>query len=143
MSARVRTRALVAVIALLGGALASPGCARRTGPPPIADGATCAACGMTAGDRRFACERETAKGWRVYDSIECLIRDGADRAWLADYDTKSLHAAESLWVVKGSFPSPMGGGFAAFADRATADTIAARTAGRVDRLAAFAAGAAR
>ncbi len=96
---------------------------------------------MAAEDLHFACELKTTRGWRVYDAIECLLKDAraerSARAWLADYDSRALHAADSLWIVKGSFPTPMGGGYAAFADRATADTVAARTAGRVDRLVAF------
>jgi hypothetical protein len=96
---------------------------------------------MEMQDLRFACEREVGKGWRVYDAIECLLRDGVatseGRVFLADYDRQALHPADSLWVVRGEFASPMGGGFAAFASLATADSIAAATRGRVDRLAAF------
>jgi len=95
---------------------------------------------MTVSDLRFACERSTEKGWHVYDSIECLLRDRDARGTsvLADYDTKSLHVGDSLWVVHGSFPSPMGGGYAAFSDRAAADTIASRANGEVARLDQFA-----
>jgi len=95
---------------------------------------------MSVEDRRFACERADARGYRVYDSIECLLRDAPGRSgamWLADYDRATLHAADSLWVVRGEFPSPMGGGFAAFLERAAAERVAAATRGRVDRLAAF------
>jgi hypothetical protein len=107
---------------------------------------------MEVRDLRFACERDAGKRWRVYDSIECLIRDAAaapaapvagaigprpDAVWLSDYDHQALHASDSLWVVRGEFASPMGGGFAAFLDLAAADSIAAATRGRVDRLAAF------
>jgi len=126
----------VAGVALL--ALAA-GCSAPSGPPAIRLGSPCAGCGMTIEDLRFACERRAGSQWRAYDSIECLLRDGGvAAAFLADYDTRTLHAADSLWVVEGSFPSPMGGGLAAFAARAAADTIAARTAGRVARLADFA-----
>ena len=77
---------------------------------------------------------------RRYDAIECLLRDGVTtRAWLMDYDGVTLHAAESLWVVKGSFPSPMGGGLAAFLSRDAADRVAAQTSGHVGRLDAIAA----
>lgn len=120
------------------------GCARTAGPPAIRVGSACATCGMEVHDLRFACERRVAGAWRVYDAIECLIRDaaadsgaapGATRsAWLADYDRQSLHPADSVWVVQGSFPSPMGGGYAAFLSRAAADSIAATTQGRVERL---------
>jgi len=119
------------------------GCGHPQGPPVIRIGSTCASCGMEVHDLRFACERPVANGWRVYDAIECLIRDAAAdtgaahagrTAWLADYDRQSLHPADSAWVVRGSFPSPMGGGFAAFLSRAAADSIAATTQGRVERL---------
>lgn len=132
------------VLALLTIVLAS--CV-SAGPPAIRLGAECAACGMPIEDLRFACERPLGRQWRAYDSIECLVRDGgaSGPAWLADYDRSTLAAAESLWVVKGDFPSPMGGGLAAFRDRTAADEVAARTDGRVGRLAeiAGASGAAR
>jgi nitrous oxide reductase accessory protein NosL len=140
---RERAGILSAVVAACA-VIALAGCGRNAGPPPIARGAECAACGMRIEDLRFACERPAEGGWRAYDSIECLIRDarGAlEGAVLADYDSESLHAADSLWVVRGDFPSPMGGGLAAFLDRAAADEIAARAAGRVDRLGAIAGGA--
>jgi len=123
--------------------LAATGCAReRKGPPPIAIGTPCARCGMEVGSRRFACEREVGDTLRVYDSIECLLRDTGASAggtvYLPDYDQQALHAAESLWVVRGSFETPMGGGLAAFLDRAAADELAGSTRGRVGRLADFA-----
>jgi len=127
------------IVALLPGA----GCTKSGGPPPIAAGTPCAACGMEVQDLRFACERRAGRGWRVYDAIECLARDagsaagGTGNAWLADYDSRTLHAADSLWVVRGAFASPMGGGLAAFRDRAAADSVAAMTSGRVERLATF------
>jgi hypothetical protein len=96
---------------------------------------------MTIQDLRFACEQQAAGRYRFYDSIECLLRDRragpAGPAWLADYDQSALHAADSMWVVKGDFPSPMGGGYAAFLDRGAADEVAARSTGRVARLAGF------
>jgi hypothetical protein len=143
----MRPRETAAVVAAL--ALSIAGCARPAGPPTIALGTPCVACGMEVRDLRFACERDAGDRWRVYDSIECLIRDAAaapaeavrgprfGAAWLSDYDRQTLHAADSLWVVRGEFASPMGGGFAAFLDLAAADSIAAATRGRVDRLAAF------
>lgn len=97
---------------------------------------------MTIQDPKFACERVGAREIRQYDSIECLLRDGAPTAsetvFLSDYDGTKLHTADSLWVVHGDFPTPMSGGFAAFADRSNAGQIAAQTKGRVGRLAEFA-----
>ena len=124
--------------------LALAGCAPRGGPRPIATGTPCAACGMRIEDLRYACEAEREGALRVYDSIECLLRAGSppSRAWLADYDTRALHAADSLWVVRADIPSPMGGGYAAFIDPAVAAEIASSRNGRIGRLADFAAGGA-
>ncbi len=131
---------------LIAALLLGMGCATSGGPPSIAIGTPCAACGMEVQDLRFACERKAGGAWRVYDAIECLVRDAGDTAspppgtgdaWLADYDTQMLHTADSVWVVRGAFPSPMGGGLAAFRDRAAADSVAVMTTGRVDRLATF------
>ena len=116
---------------------------RGGGPRPIVMGTPCAACGMRIQDLRYACEGERDGAYHVYDSIECLLRaqPPSARAWLADYDTQALHAADSLWVVRAEIPSPMGGGYAAFLDRAAADGIASTKNGRVARLSEFAAGA--
>lgn len=123
-------------------ALPATGCAERPGPPTIALGTRCFTCGMEARDLRFACEREAGGEYRVYDSIECLLRDkdppSRGAVYLADYDRKTLHAADSLWIVKGHFPTPMDGGLAAFSNRASADDVAASTRGRVGRWAEFA-----
>ena len=113
------------------------GCAKKIGPPPIADDAVCARCEMDAGNRRFACERLDQDKWLVYDSIECLRGDAptaaATTVWLADYDRKTLHRADSMWVVSGALTTPMGGGLAAFLDRASADTVANVAHGTVMR----------
>jgi nitrous oxide reductase accessory protein NosL len=133
MRDRLAAGALVLLVATLAG------CAPQ-GPPAIRIGMTCAACGMTVEDLRFACTRRDpatrGTGWRVYDSIECLAREWQPGLALrdvhaADYDQKHLHRADSLWVVKGSFPSPMGGGLAAFLDRDAARVVAGETHGEV------------
>lgn len=120
-------------------ALLAAGCAHG-GPPVIARGTECAACGMPIEDLRFASARrdlaQRSTRWRVYDSIECLARDW-DRnatlrdAYAADYDQARLHRGDSLWVVHGSFPSPMGGGLATFLDRGAAQGVADQTRGVV------------
>jgi nitrous oxide reductase accessory protein NosL len=131
------------ITAALAAFLTAAGCASPGVPPPIARGTPCAACGMEVQDLRFACQRRAGRAWRVYDAIECLLRDArsgdgaAAPAWLADYDRQTLHEADSMWVVQGEFPSPMGGGLAAFLARAAAESVAATTRGRVDRLGAF------
>ena len=91
---------------------------------------------MPVGDRRYACERPVAGHWRVYDSIECLLRDSTagGTAYLSDYDRGTLHAADSIWVVRADMPSPMGGGYAAFLDRSAAEEVAIARSGRVARL---------
>jgi len=113
------------------------GCTRAGGPPPIARSAACATCGMTVGSSRFACERQRAGRTRVYDSIECLLRDAesatSDATWLRDYDDGSLHAADSMWLVRGTFATPMGGGYAAFHSGASAAQLARETGGRAAR----------
>jgi nitrous oxide reductase accessory protein NosL len=126
--------------AVLAGFVLVAGCHAASRAPAIRVGRACAGCGMAIEDLRFACERGGAMGWRQYDSIECLLHDpGPGVPWLADYDTRALAPAESVWVVRGEFPSPMGAGLAAFRARGTADDIASRTRGRVARLAAWAA----
>ena len=118
------------------------GCASH-GPRPIAKGTPCAACGMRIEDLRYACEADQAGALRVYDSIECLLRAGpAARAWLADYDTRTLHPADSIWVVQADIPSPMSGGYAAFLDPAVAAEIASSRNGHIGRLGDFASGGA-
>jgi nitrous oxide reductase accessory protein NosL len=131
----MRRSHLLAAAALL----ALAGCAEPPYPPPIPAGSSCAACGMSIESMRFACEQRTRGSWRPYDSIECLLRkaETADEAFLADYDTQTLHAADSMWVVRGRIDSPMGGGLAAFLTRDQADEVAASTEGEVLRLEAL------
>lgn len=129
----------------LAAALALTGCAAAAYPPAIPPGSACAACGMAIEDLHFATEQRTGGAWRVYDSIECLLREpgAAGEAFLSDYDTSTLHAADSMWVVRGRLASPMGGGLAAFRTRAQADEVAEATSGVVflwDSLRADAAG---
>ena len=133
------------IAALLGGVLfltGLAGCGRNRGVARVDVGAPCAACGMPVRNLQFACVRGLDGRHRSFDAIECLLREGALRrgetAHLADYDTGGLHAADSVWVVRGEFPSPMGAGLAGFIDRAAADQIAAETHGRVARLWDFA-----
>lgn len=130
--------AVVALAVALAIALSAAGCGRSSDRPRVALGAPCAACGMPIHDARFACVRGSGGAYRSYDAIECLARGGpaapGEAIYLADYDTGSLHAADSIWVVRGDFPSPMGAGLAGFLDRASADQVAAETRGRVGRL---------
>jgi nitrous oxide reductase accessory protein NosL len=135
------------VALVLGLALAvSAGCSRQPGPPRVEVGKPCATCGMAVQEIRFACVARGEDGDRPYDSIECLVKDQSgrkSRVYLVDYDQGALHAAESVWVVKGDFPTPMGGGLAAFASLESAREVAGRTHGRVLTLADLSRGAAR
>ncbi len=139
LSARAARAAALAVVAVAL-ALAGAGCAGRgDGPPPIVKGSSCARCGMAIEDLKFATTREVGAKWRAYDSIECLVADRAalegGAAWLTDYESKRLLPESAAWVLHGDFPSPMGGGLAAFADRAAAESLAVVTHGAVTRLA--------
>lgn len=142
MTKRRRSNPMARSLALLAAALLG-GCAHSPGPPPIAAGTECAACAMEASSPRFACERQVGESWRVYDSIECLMRDAgpavANTIWLPDYDQRVLHRADSLWIVKGDLATPMGGGLVAFQSRAAADSVAASSHGRVGRWTDFSA----
>ena len=124
------------IMILLLALLAAAGCVRQLGPVPIRIGTPCAFCGMEVQDLSFACETMDGGKARIYDSIECLLRDDTARArptYLPDYDSRSLHEADSLWIVKGSFPTPMGGGVAAFLRHDAADEVALRAHGIVGR----------
>lgn len=122
---------------MLAAMLALAGCGVSDRPPRLDSSMRCELCGMPVSDLRFAAARRTARGWRPYDSIECLARDASrkpgEALWLPDYDAASLHPADSMWVVRGRFPTPMGGGLAAFLNRETADSVAAHTRGTVSR----------
>ena len=115
-------------------------CAPGAGPRPITAGTACATCGMAIQDLRFACEDRRDGRHRFYDAIECLVRagPGAQAVWLADYDTRTLLPADSVWVVQADIPSPMGGGLAAFRERAAAEEIARERRGHVGRFAEIA-----
>lgn len=129
------TRTLALVLAFV--FVAAAGCSREPGPPRIEIGEPCATCGMAVQEIRFAGLLRDEDGDRQYDSIECLVKDIAGRevrAYLVDYDRGALHAAESVWIVKGDFPTPMGGGLAAFASMEGAREVADQTHGRIMRL---------
>jgi nitrous oxide reductase accessory protein NosL len=120
--------------------LVAIGCARHEGPR-VRIGSPCASCGMAIQETHFACVRGSDGHYRQFDSIECLLRDGPARSgesiYLQDYDEGRLCLADTVWVVQGSFPTPMGGGLAAFAAEASARDVGVRTNGRVGRLHEF------
>lgn len=143
---RTRTVILLTLAAILG---VVTGCARVPAEPRIQVGTPCATCGMEVQDLRFASLRRIEGRDRQYDSIECLLKDAGaaprsgEKIYLPDYDEGRLHPVESLWVVKGDFPTPMGGGLAAFATVQSAQEVADRTNGCVGRYAEIAPGGPR
>lgn len=141
-----RRAAFLLAALLLAAPLLSAGCG-RSGAPRVALGTPCATCGMEVRDPRFAGASVAGRSVRAYDSIECALRDlsAADRAtdpspapanrsrslYLSDHASGTLHRSDSLWIVRADIASPMGGGLAAFLDRAEAERIAAARGGRV------------
>jgi len=139
--------ALPSFVALLGFAIAWAGCGNAGGAPRIEAGTPCVRCGMETRDLRWAAARRVDGRVRVYDSIECALKDALPRGtaagselYLADFTTAALHRSDSLWVVRADIPSPMGGGYAAFLDRSAAERVALERNGRAGRLADFVAG---
>jgi copper chaperone NosL len=114
-----------------------------TGAPGIALGKdVCAECGMKVEDGRFTAALRDGNGVQVFDSIECAARavrkrggESGGEVWLADFDTGVLHREADMTVVLADYPSPMGGGFAAFADPVHASSEAAARGGVTGRLA--------
>lgn len=121
-----RARASVSVIMLVAAAGAFAACAGDSGdgPPKIPALAECHVCGMTASDKQYASMVRTQEHALVFDSIECAVRHvrlhPEGEVWLSDFSGGGLRRAKDLTVVRADFPSPMGGGYAAFADGAVA-----------------------
>ena len=144
---RSNSRHRAPLVALLCSVLAAAGCGRAEGPPRIAIGTPCSACGMETRDLRWSAARIKDGRVRAYDSIECALKDGAASdapggsvLYVADFATGALHRADSLTVVCADIPSPMGGGFAAFLEPSEAERVAAERNGRAGRLADVATG---
>ncbi|MFN2370794.1 MAG: hypothetical protein ABR506_06515 [Candidatus Krumholzibacteriia bacterium] len=142
--------ALVAVSLVAVALLAGCGGGNADGPPDLSDAdLRCTACGMAVTDPKFAAAiRTTGGGVEAYDSIECLVGDLRTRTgerapagiWLSDLPSGELHPAAAMTVVLADFPSPMGGGYAAFLSAETAAAEAARRGGVAGPLAEFVAG---
>lgn len=129
------------VFLMLGAAVV--GCRGGSGEAPrVALGtAICDACGMTLTDARFVAVVKDGDTERAYDSIECLVRvwrtsgePVSDAIWLSDFDAKTLRRQSELTLVHADYPSPMGGGYAAFADRDRARAEAAARKGEFGTL---------
>lgn len=114
------------------------------GPEPLGWGETpCTHCHMTLADRRFGAEIVTTTGrFLQFDDAGCAAEHLSSRAigldevssiWVVDYirtDTL-IDAATATFVQSETFHTPMGSGLAAIADRATADSLARASGGKV------------
>lgn len=142
------TRSAKILTALIAAAVLA-GCDGGTaeGPPDLTTSdRRCAACGMAVADPKFAAAIRTTDGEvEAYDAIECLVRDLRSRTgarapaetWLADLPTGALQPAARMTVVLADFPSPMGGGYAAFLSPQAAADEAQRRSGVAGPLAQF------
>lgn len=151
MTMKITSR--IPAVLVLAAALMGCGGAGDDGPPDLSGGdLRCVACGMAVADPRFAVAIRTSEGEiAAYDAVECAVRDLRTRTgaraptetWLADLPTAALHPAAQMTVVLADFPSPMGGGYAAFADPSVAAAETERRAGVAGSLEQFVAGALR
>jgi len=107
-------------------------------PPEIAYGQdVCEACGMIIDEARFAAATITVEGrTHKFDDIgEMLVYhmehlEGQAQVWFVhDYATQTWMRGEAaFYVMSEKIASPMGGGIAAFADKAAAEAFAAEHA---------------
>ena len=148
---RTEMLALTIVVCLLTGC---GGSEKADGVPVLAIGEdACAACGMKVADAGYAAAARLPDGQTLaYDAIECLVRDlrvrrgdGAPAGiWLPDFASGGeLKPAADMTVVLADYPSPMGGGYAAFADPAVAAAEAASRDGVAGPLQGFVDGSLR
>lgn len=123
---------------LLGLVLLLSGCARSscTEPPELHLGQdTCATCGMSVDDVRFAAALVAPDGTaRLFDDIGEMTTaahpDG--RAWVHDFNTGLwIDAATATYVLSSNITTPMGGGILAVQEALQAGPLAARFHGRV------------
>lgn len=108
--------------------------------------AECVECRMNVEDARYMAAVRTADGaTEAFDSVECVIkrlrRDASGTVWLTDFESPGTWVqATDATVVRAGFPSPMGGGYAAFANPERAQGIAAERGGVAGSLDAFVSG---
>ncbi|NNF05438.1 MAG: hypothetical protein HKN21_01630 [Candidatus Eisenbacteria bacterium] len=107
----------------------------------------CVACGMVINDTRYAAAIKSATGEVAgFDALECLIRHArrnkkeGDQIWLSDFYDLQMYPESQMMVVLADFPSPMGGGLAAFKDKSKAEEAAATRRGEAGLLADFVSG---
>lgn len=144
----MKRNAVLALLVVL--TVAGCGGAKPDGPPRLAMGQDeCASCRMTLTEPGFSPAARLAGGQTLaYDAIECLVGDlrarRGDQApvtvWLPDLPTGVLHEAAVMTIVLADYPSPMGGGFAAFRDSTRAADEAKRRDGVAGDLEAFVSG---
>jgi copper chaperone NosL len=117
--------------------------AGNDGPPRIeVDRTPCAHCGMLVSEPVFAAAYRAPQGdARVFDDIACLLeavsgekdRSGL-RLWFHDAATAQwIDGGTAVFVESAGLKTPMGGGFVAYKDEATAAKTAADRQGRVIR----------
>jgi nitrous oxide reductase accessory protein NosL len=127
---------------VLAAALAVTGACRASadGPPAIElDRTACSECGMLVSEAVFAAASRTASGeTRVFDDVRCLRKAHAPtdntstEFWFHDaHDGSWIDRRQAVFVEAESLQTPMGGGYLAFRDRATAGAEAKVRHGRV------------
>lgn len=118
------------------------------GPPTLEMGkAECVACGMVINDARYAAAVKSGTGEvNGFDALECLIRharrntEEGDQIWLSDFYDSRMYPESQMTVVLADFPSPMGGGLAAFKDKSKAEEAATTRRGEAGLLGDFVSG---
>lgn len=135
---------LAAALVILTLAACAPG-QPEMAPPDIVYGETpCVECSMIISDVRFAAgyAREIAAGRyesKAFDDIGDMLihaeKHAEDKitAWYVhDYETEDwLDAQQAHFVVSPKLPTPMGYGILAFAERASAERVAAEAEGEL------------
>ena len=116
-------------------------CAGRAFTPPaiVVDRSACSRCGMFVSEVGYAAAIRWADGHdEVFDDIGCLLAktqqvpDGDRQYWFHDATRGEwITDARPVFVTSPELKTPMGGGIAAYRDRAAAEAAAARLRGRV------------
>ena len=116
-------------------------CAGRAAAPPaiVVDRTACSRCGMLVSEPAYAAAIRWPDGRdEIFDDIGCLLAASRQvpgvngQYWFHDAVTgKWITDASPLFVVSPELRTPMGGGIAAYRDRATAETAAARHHGKL------------
>jgi copper chaperone NosL len=135
----VRTASLVVSMVLAVSCIAAQGA-----PEILLDRTACARCGMLISELTGAASYRMASGeTRAYDDLACLLGDLSDgvgygiepsEIWVHDRVSEApLRASEATFVRSQELRTPMGGGFAAFAEAGAAAAFSKSSAGEVLR----------